>query len=84
MLRIDIEQDHRGEWRWHAVSEANGKIVADSGEGYTREEDAVRAAKHVRAFLGSAPIKRGPRAQRAILNRALSEFLVRNAPSARR
>lgn len=43
-----IYQDKAGEWRWKRVA-ANGEIIADSGEGYTRLSDAERAAS--RAFL---------------------------------
>jgi len=32
----------RDGWRWRAVR-ANGRIVADSGEAYTRKADARRA-----------------------------------------
>ena len=39
-----IYQDAGVEWRWRLVA-ANGRIVADSAEGYTREADAVRAAE---------------------------------------
>lgn len=34
-------------WRWHLVA-ANGRIVADSGEAYTRERDAVRAVRRIK------------------------------------
>jgi uncharacterized protein YegP (UPF0339 family) len=40
---VDIYEDDSGEWRWRAKS-ANGKTVADSGEGYMRQtyvEEAV-------------------------------------------
>lgn len=43
---LEVYQDASGEWRWRCIA-GNEKIVADSGEGYTREEDAVRAAKMV-------------------------------------
>ena len=39
-----VYQDAAGEWRWRLVA-ANGAILADSAEGYTREADAVRAAE---------------------------------------
>lgn len=39
----EIYEDEAGEFRWRLVA-ANGRIVADSGEGYTRESDAHRAA----------------------------------------
>jgi len=43
-----VYQDKAGEWRWKRVA-ANGRIIADSGEGYSRLSDAERAAS--RAFL---------------------------------
>jgi len=39
-----VYPDAAGEWRWRLVA-ANGRIVADSAEGYTRAGDAVRAAE---------------------------------------
>lgn len=33
-------------WRWHRHA-ANGKIVAESGEAYTRKADAQEAAERV-------------------------------------
>lgn len=41
-----IYQDAAGEWRWRRLAE-NSEIIADSGEGYTRREDAERAASRV-------------------------------------
>lgn len=43
MNTISIYEDRGGEWRWRCVA-PNGRIVADSSEGYTRETDARRAA----------------------------------------
>lgn len=40
--RFVIFPDVSGEHRWRLES-ANGQIVAASGEGYTRKEDAARA-----------------------------------------
>ena len=31
-------KDHKGEWRWR-LKAANGRIIADSGEGYKNESD---------------------------------------------
>jgi uncharacterized protein YegP (UPF0339 family) len=48
MPRIEIYQETNtrlisvGDWRWRLVG-ANGKILADSGEGYTRKADVKRA-----------------------------------------
>lgn len=38
-----IYEDDAGEFRWRLIA-ANGRIVADSGESYTRERDAHRSA----------------------------------------
>jgi hypothetical protein len=35
-LIIEIYKDRKGEWRWRAKAK-NGRIVADSAEGYTRK-----------------------------------------------
>ena len=35
---VQYYQDSQGEWRWRAVS-TNGRVVADSGEGYRNRAD---------------------------------------------
>jgi uncharacterized protein YegP (UPF0339 family) len=35
----EFYKDQAGQWRWRAVA-TNGRVVADSAEGYTRLEDA--------------------------------------------
>lgn len=62
-MKFHIYQDARGEWRWH-LKARNGRIVADSGEGYVRQGNAVRAAETVREVIRHhvAPIVvEGPR-----------------------
>lgn len=39
---FDIFQDKRGEWRWR-LRARNGRIIADSGEGYASKRNAHRA-----------------------------------------
>ncbi len=39
---FDVYRDTVGEWRWRLWAK-NGKVVADSGEGYKRKAGAVRA-----------------------------------------
>lgn len=46
---IEVYQDRHlllRRWRWRRVA-GNGKIVADSGQGYTRKASAIRAAEKV-------------------------------------
>jgi len=40
--RFVVYQDRAGEWRWRLLA-ANNRIVATSGEGYTRMRDCERA-----------------------------------------
>lgn len=44
-------------YRWRLVT-PNNRIVADSGEAYTRLRDAERAARRVAAIANAAPIVR--------------------------
>jgi uncharacterized protein YegP (UPF0339 family) len=43
---FDVYQTINGEWRWRLWSR-NGRIVADSGEGYKRRRDAVRMCERL-------------------------------------
>lgn len=40
--KVEIFEDEAGEYRWRVVA-GNSRIIAVSGEGFTREHDAVRA-----------------------------------------
>lgn len=51
-MKFHIYQDAKGEWRWR-LKARNGRIVADSGEGYVRKGGAVKAAEMVRDGVGS-------------------------------
>lgn len=55
---VEIYEDEAGEWRWR-LKAGNNRIVADSGEGYTREHDAREAVVDVIANIrrGELPIK---------------------------
>jgi uncharacterized protein YegP (UPF0339 family) len=48
--KLEIYRDGRSEWRWR-LRAANGRIVADSGEGYRRRATARCAAGRVCAIL---------------------------------
>lgn len=47
-MKVEYYQDKKFMWRWH-LKARNGKIVADSGEGYLTKFGCRRAA---RKFLG--------------------------------
>lgn len=46
--RFSVYRDEGGAWRWRLLA-ANNRIIADSGEGYSRQRDARRAVRVVRA-----------------------------------
>lgn len=54
--KITIYKDLNGEWRWRMVA-SNGRIIADSAEGYKRRSHALRMAKKIAA--GGAAIVDG-------------------------
>ena len=43
---FEIYQDRRGDWRWRLYAR-NGRIVADSGEGYARQSGAIAAMRRL-------------------------------------
>jgi uncharacterized protein YegP (UPF0339 family) len=49
-------QDSKGEWRWH-LKASNGRILADSGEGYTSEQECLADIDRVKASK-DAPVKK--------------------------
>lgn len=44
---FDVYPDQSGEWRWRLLA-PNGRIIADSGEGYSSRSNAMRAVSTVR------------------------------------
>lgn len=51
-LLVEFYRDGAGLWRWRAKAR-NGRIVADSGEGYQRRGKALRGAKAALVALKS-------------------------------
>ncbi len=41
-MKFHVYKDAKGEWRWRLTAK-NGRIIADSGEGYRRKATAVKA-----------------------------------------
>jgi len=48
--KLEIYRDGRREWRWR-LRASNGRILADSGEGYRRLASARQAVQRVRSVL---------------------------------
>lgn len=53
---LAVYRDAAGEWRW-TLWAPNKRIVADSGEGYSRKAGAVRAAKRLHALMIPGRVK---------------------------
>ncbi len=51
-MKMNIYQDRRRFWRWR-LRAANGRIIADSGEGYARRSNARRAARRLLNLIRS-------------------------------
>ena len=49
-------KDARGEWRWR-LKATNGRIIADSGEGYKNEKDCLDAIKLVQGSYNASVYK---------------------------
>jgi uncharacterized protein YegP (UPF0339 family) len=47
-MKFLIYRDSVGEWRWSLIA-ANGKTIADSGEGYVNQRDCINGIRLVRA-----------------------------------
>jgi len=54
--KFEYYRDRAGEWRWH-LKAPNGLIIADSGQGYSRQEDCLIGAGLVKFYAPDAPIK---------------------------
>jgi len=54
--KLEIYRDAKRGWRWR-LRASNGRIVADSGEGYRRRAAVYEAVKRVRSILaGELPV----------------------------
>lgn len=47
-MRYALYRGRDGDWRWRLVAR-NGRVVADSGEGYRRRRDCLRGIRLVQA-----------------------------------
>jgi uncharacterized protein YegP (UPF0339 family) len=44
MDTLELYAEPNGDHRWRLVATENGRILADSGEGYRRKRDALKGA----------------------------------------
>lgn len=50
---IHVYRDHAGQWRWNFKA-PNGRILADSGEGYEHKSDCEESMRRV-VVVGDDP-----------------------------
>lgn len=55
-MYFELYKDRAGEWRWR-LKASNGKIVADSGEGYHNKSDAEHGINLVKGTTSSTPVR---------------------------
>ena len=50
--KLCVYRDAKREWRWN-IRASNGKIVADSGEGYKRLDSLLKGLRRAKAILAA-------------------------------
>jgi uncharacterized protein YegP (UPF0339 family) len=50
--KLRVYRDLVREWRWN-IKASNGKIVADSGEGYNRLDSLLKGLQRAKAILAT-------------------------------
>ena len=55
--KVEIYRDAVGEWRWR-IKAANGRTLADSGEGYEKRTDCEQGLEVVRLLSEQWPMER--------------------------
>nr|WP_313695370.1 HVO_2922 family protein [Halobaculum sp. XH14] len=52
---FELYEDSAGQWRWRLVHD-NGRIIADSGEGYASKQKATEGLESVRENATGADV----------------------------
>lgn len=55
MYHFVVYKDNAGQYRWRFVA-SNGKIIADSGEGYVNKQDCLNGIQLVKTYAPAAQI----------------------------
>ncbi|MGD9635711.1 MAG: YegP family protein [Pirellulales bacterium] len=48
-MKFELYQDRRGKYRWRLRAE-NGKVIADSGQGYTRKRRCLAMLLKIQSY----------------------------------
>jgi len=54
--KFEIYKDKKDEWRWRFVA-PNGRIIADSGEGYKWKGDCLHGIELIKKYAKKAEIE---------------------------
>lgn len=54
-MKFEVYQDDAGEWRWRLIA-ANGKLIANSGEGYKRRGDCYHGIELIQLSAADAEV----------------------------
>lgn len=57
-MRFKVYKGQNGDWYWRLVAD-NGKIIADSAEGYRNKADLEHAIMIIKAYAPQAPVDGG-------------------------
>ena len=55
MAKFEVYKDEAGEWRWRFIA-SNGRIIADSGEGYINKTDCLHGIELMKSEAPEAEI----------------------------
>lgn len=55
-MKFHVYKDKAGEWRWK-LKARNGRVVADSGEGYKRKAAAIKTLTSIIESINSDEYK---------------------------
>lgn len=53
--KFEVTEGEDGDWYWHLLA-ANGEVIADGSEGYSRRADAINATGRVVALIRDAKV----------------------------
>jgi uncharacterized protein len=54
--KFEIYKDKTGDFRWR-LTHTNGKIIADSGQGYKAKQDAVKSISSLKENVSNATVE---------------------------
>ncbi len=59
MAKFELYKDNTGEYRWRFIS-SNGRIIADSGQGYKNKSDCQNGIDLIKGEAPAAQVEEKP------------------------